>query len=165
MTFQGLSRVIWGNWFYLSILFFIKKTLTHSVFLYCYREQTTWCMWNTEQTVKCPPKENKYNYAGLHRVSLYHCWSLLLQHLFTQDKGTGKFIQNTVGISEATGRFQGGLSFSSCHLLWTGGFVFCQAIRAHGNWARDLLRQVARAPCHLIYRWHAWFEHLCPNTG
>lgn len=50
-----------------------------------------------------------------------------IKNLFTQDKGTGKFIQDILSISEATGRFQEGLSFSSCHLLWPVGFAFCHA--------------------------------------
>ncbi|KAM7238084.1 hypothetical protein CapIbe_011042 [Capra ibex] len=63
-----------------------------------------------------------------------------------KDKRTGTFIQNSVSTSEATGRFQEGLIFSSCHLLWPVGFALCPANRAHGHQARDLLRQVARAP-------------------
>lgn len=57
-------------------------------------------------------------------------------------QGNWEIYQNPVGSSKATDRFQEGLSFSSCHLLWTVGSAFCHAIRAHGNHTRDLLQQV-----------------------
>lgn len=83
-TFQGLAWIIWGNWFYLSILifFFIKKHIhILSSFLCCYREQAKWCMWNPEQTGDCHPKEKKSYYDAFHKVLLYHADDCLFYNI------------------------------------------------------------------------------------
>lgn len=77
-------------------------------------------------------------YAALHKVLMMVC-SIALVYT---GQGNWEIYQSTVGSSEATARFQEGLSFSSHHLLWTVGSAFCHAIRAHGNHTRDLLQQV-----------------------
>jgi hypothetical protein len=55
-------------------------------------------MQDTEQTVKCCPREGNVNFAGLHQVFLYHCWLLFFTNLFAQNKGTGKLFQ-TLSVS------------------------------------------------------------------
>lgn len=73
-------RLIISNSWKLTLLLYsyflqLKKCIQSS-FLYCYRELTKWCIWNTEQMVKCHPKERGDNYTGLPKAFLYYCWSL-----------------------------------------------------------------------------------------
>lgn len=100
-------------------------------------------MSNTEQTGDCHPKEKR---SLIILLFIKFFYSMLMIVCFVTlvytGQGNWEIYQNTVGSSKATNRFQEGLSFSSCHLLWTVGSAFCHAIRAPGNSTRDLLQQV-----------------------
>lgn len=80
MTFQRLSWAVTGNSLHFSIcIIFIKKIM------FCLlssiipeNEQND----RYEQTVKCHPKEREDNYAGLHKMLLFHCWWLFLFFFF-----------------------------------------------------------------------------------